>query len=104
DFALGPDRFRQMLKQTEGVDIDLAQLEEIGRKDLQRNLDAMKQECDKYAPGITLIECSNKATASKASSTNVVEAATAQLADLRKFIQEKDVVAMPGTEECKVAQ
>jgi uncharacterized protein (DUF885 family) len=104
NFALGPDKFKQMLKQTEGVEIDLAQLEEIGRKDLQRNLDAMKQECDKYAPGMTLIECSNKATASKASATNVVEAATSQLADLRKFIQEKDVVSMPGTEECKVAQ
>jgi uncharacterized protein (DUF885 family) len=104
NFALGPDKFKQMLKQTEGVDVDLAQLEEIGRKDLQRNLDAMKQECDKYAPGMTLIECSNKATASKASATDVVAAATAQLTELRKFIQEKDVVSMPGTEECKVAQ
>jgi uncharacterized protein (DUF885 family) len=104
NFALGPDKFKQMLKQTEGVDIDLAQLEEIGRKDLQRNLDAMKLECDKYAPGMTLVECSNKATASKAEAANVVEAATTQLADLRKFIQEKDIVSMPGTEECKVAQ
>jgi uncharacterized protein (DUF885 family) len=104
NFALGPEKFKQMLKQTEGVDIDLAQLEEIGRKDLQRNLNAMKQECDKYAPGMSLIECSNKATASKAEAANVVEAATTQLADLRKFIQEKDIVSMPGTEECKVAQ
>jgi hypothetical protein len=104
NFALGPEKFKLMLKQTEGVDIDVAQLEEIGKKDLQRNLDAMKQECDKWAPGMTLIECSNKATASKASATNVVDAASAQLADLRKFIQEKDIVSMPGTEECKVAQ
>jgi uncharacterized protein (DUF885 family) len=104
DFALGPDKFKQMLKQTEGVDIDLAQLEEIGKKDLQRNLDAMKQECDKYAPGVSLMDCSNKASAHKAEGTNVVEAATAQLADLRKFIQDKDIVSMPGTEEAKVAQ
>ena len=104
DFALGPEKFKLMLKQTEGVDIDLAQLEEIGRKDLQRNLDAMKAECEKYAPGKTLIECSDKATASKAEATNVVDAATAQLTDLRKFIQEKDVVTIPGTEQLKVAQ
>src|SRR4029079_16568847 len=104
DFALGPDRFRQMLKQTEGVDIDLTQLEEIGRRDLQRNLDAMKQECDKYAPGKTLIECSDQASAHKAEGANVVEAATAQLADLRGFIQQKDLLTIPGTEECKVAQ
>ena len=104
NFALGPDKFKAMLKQTEGVDIDLAQLEEIGKKDLQRNLDAMKVECDKFAPGMTLIECSNKASEHKAEGSDVVQAATAQLAELRKFIQEKDIVTVPGTEECKVAQ
>lgn len=102
NFALGPEKFRQMLKQTEGVDIDLAQLEDIARKDLQRNLDAVKTECEKYAPGKTLIECNTKANESKAEGANLVEAATKQLADLRKFIQEKDVVSVPGTEECKV--
>jgi uncharacterized protein (DUF885 family) len=104
DFALGPDKFKAMLKQTEGVDIDLAQLEEIGKKDLQRNLDAVKAECDKYAPGKTLIECSNMASAHKAEGKDVVAAATAQLGDLRKFIQDKDIVTIPGTEEAKVAQ
>ena len=104
NFALGADKFKAMLKQTEGVDIDLAQLEEIGKKDLERNLGAMKMECDKYAPGMSLIDCSNKASAHKAEGTNVVQAATAQLTDLRKFIQEKDIVTVPGTEEAKVAQ
>ena len=104
NFALGPDKFKAMLKQTEGVDIDLAQLEDIGKKDLQRNLDAMKQECDKYAPGMTRIQCSDKASANKAEGTDVVDAATKQLADLRKFIQDKDIVTIPGTEEAKVAQ
>jgi len=103
NFALGADKFKAMLKQTEGVDIDLAQLEEIGRKDLQRNLDAMKAECDKYAPGATLIDCSNKASAHKAEGADIVQAANAQLGDLRKFIQEKDILTIPGTEEAKVA-
>jgi len=104
NFALGPDNFKGMLKQTEGVDIDLAKLEEIGNKDLQRNLDALKQECDKYDSGKTLKECSDKASAIKAEGKDVVEAATTQLGDLRKFIQDKDLVSMPGTEEAKVAQ
>ena len=104
NFALGADKFRQMLKQTEGVDIDLAKLEEIAKQDLDRNLAAFKLECEKYAPGKTLIECNNKASASKAEGKDVVEAATKQLADLRKFLQERDIVTIPGTEECKVAQ
>jgi hypothetical protein len=101
-FALGPDKFTAMLKQTEGVDIDLARLEDIGKKDLQRNLDSIKEECDKYAPGKTLKECSDKASANKAEGKDVVEAATKQLGELRQFITEKDVVSMPGTEEAKV--
>lgn len=102
NFALGADKFKLMLKQTEGVDIDLAELEKIARADLDRNLAAVKAECDKYAPGATLVECNNKANSRKAPGT-LVEAATRQLADLRKFVQEKDIVSVPGTEECKVA-
>ena len=104
DFALGADKFKAMLKQTEGVDIDLAKLEDIGKQDLQRNTDALKQECDKFAPGKTLLECMAKASANKAEGANVVDAATKQLGDIRKFIQEKDIVTIPGTEEAKVAQ
>ena len=103
-FALGPVKFQAMFKQTEGVDIDLKQLEDIGKKDLQLNLDAMKQQCGKYAPGKSLKACSDQASAHKAEGRDVVAAATTQLADLRKFIQDHDLVSMPGTEEAKVAQ
>lgn len=103
-FALGADKFKQMLKQTEGVDIDLAELERVARADLDRNLSAFKAECDKWAPGKTLAECNAKANAIKAEGTDLVDAATKQLTELRKFIQDKNIVSVPGTEECKVAQ
>jgi hypothetical protein len=102
NFALGEKKFAWMLKATEGVDIDLAKLEEIAKQDLQRNLDALKQECDKYAPGKTLKECSTKASASKAEGKDVVDMAAKQLDGLKKFIQEKDLASIPGTEDCKV--
>jgi hypothetical protein len=104
NFALGSDKFKLMLKQTEGVDIDLGKLEEIAKADLKRNTDALKAECEKFAPGKTLTECSNKASADKAEGKDVVEAATNQLADLRKYIVDHDIVTIPGTEEAKVAQ
>ncbi|MEO7674469.1 MAG: DUF885 domain-containing protein [Pyrinomonadaceae bacterium] len=102
NFALGADRFKQMLKQTEGVDIDLTKLEEIAKADLDRNLVAFKAECEKYAPGKSLIECNDRGNKRKAPGT-LVEAATKQLAELRVFLQEKDIVTVPGTEECRVA-
>ena len=102
NFALGAETFGKMLKMTEGVEIDLAKLEEIGKQDLQRNTDALRNECEKYTPGKTLQECMAKASASKAEGKDVVEAATNQLTDLRKFLTEKDIVSIPGTEELKV--
>ncbi len=104
NFALGADKFKLMLKQTEGVDIDLARLEEIAKADLDKNLAAVKAECETYAPGMSLVECNKKANLRKAAGKDLVEAATTQLTDLRKFLEEKDIVSVPGTEECKVAQ
>jgi hypothetical protein len=103
-FALGPEKFKQMLKQTEGVDIDLAELERIARADLDRNLAAVKAECDTYAPGLPLTECNAKANAVKAEGSDLIDAATKQLTELRKFVVEKDIVSVPGTEECKVGK
>lgn len=104
NFALGPEKFRQMLKDTEGVDIDLAELEKIAQADLERNLVAVKAECDKYAPSASLIECNNKANENKAEGSDLIDAASKQLLELRKFLEEREVVSIPGTEELKVAQ
>lgn len=104
NFALGPEKFRQMLKDTEGVDMDLAELEKIAQADLERNLAAVKAECEKYAPGLSLIDCNNKANESKAEGANLIDAAAKQLVELRKFLEEKQIVSIPGTEELKVGQ
>jgi uncharacterized protein (DUF885 family) len=103
DFALGADRFAQMLRDTERVDIPLAELEAIGRADLKRNQDALRASCARYAPGATLQACMNKMAANKPKG-GAVQAARAQLAGLKRFIQDKDLVSIPGTEEAKVEE
>jgi hypothetical protein len=103
DFALGADRFAQMLRDTEMVDVPLAELEAIGRADLKRNQDALRSTCGRYAPGATLQACMNKMAANKPKG-GAVQAARAQLAGLKRFIQEKDLVSIPGTEEAQVEE
>jgi uncharacterized protein (DUF885 family) len=71
---------------------------------LQRNLDSLRQQCEKFAPGKTLQQCMTNAAAHKAAGVNPVEAAKNQLGGLRKFLLEKEIVTIPGTEEVKVAQ
>ena len=51
EFALGPELFRQMLWDTERVDIGLDELEAIARADLERNQEALRGACETFAPG-----------------------------------------------------
>jgi len=103
DFALGADKFAQMLRDTEMVDLPLAELEAIGRADLKRNQDSLRAACAQYAPGAAIQACMDKMGANKPAG-GPVQAARAQLAGLKAFIQEKDLVTIPGPEEAKVEE
>jgi hypothetical protein len=104
DYALGPEKFSLMLKMTEGVDIPLGRLDEIGKRDLQRNLKALEQECKKLAPDKTVEECMAMVAARKAEGDGPVDAASRQWAGLREFVESQDLVSIPGTEQARVAQ
>jgi len=100
-FALGADKFAKMLHATERVDIPIAQLKKAGEADLARNLASLKSACDSFLPGKSLTDCVAKVEADKPVG-GAVEGARAQLAGLRQFIIDKDLVTIPGTEQAKV--
>lgn len=102
-YALGAEKFSNMVKKTEGVDISLAELEAIGRADLKRNQDALAAACSTYAPGLGAQDCMNKMNANKASDGPVAEARR-QLPPLKAFLQQTDLVSIPGTEEALVEE
>jgi len=101
DFALGAEKFAKMLQATERVDIPIAQLKAAGEADLARNLAALKAACAQFAPGQTLQQCMDKDNADKPEG-GAVEGARAQLAGLKQFLVDKDLVTIPGPEEAKV--
>lgn len=103
NFALGAEKFSEMLKATERVDVPLSELAQIGRRDLDKNLAALKEACSTYAPGASITECVAKAQSHKPTG-GAVEMARKQLGDLKAFINEKKLVTIPGTEEAKVAE
>ncbi len=102
-YALGAQRFANMLRMTEGVTTPLARLEEIGRADLQRNLDALAQACRGYAEHDTIEACVAKINADKPTGGAVV-GATEQLSQLRQFVIQHEVVTVPGMEEALVRE
>jgi uncharacterized protein (DUF885 family) len=103
DFALGPQRFAQMIRDTEMVDVPLDQLERIGRADLQRNQRALAAACAQYAPGAAIAACMERMSANKPAG-GPVAAARSQLAGLRAFITSHDLVSIPGTEQAQVEE
>lgn len=103
NFALGAKRFQQMLYDTEMVDTPLDQLEAIGRADLASNQGLLREACARWAVGMTVPQCMEKMNASKPQG-GAVAGARAQLAGLKQFIQEKNLVSIPGTEEAKVEE
>lgn len=103
NFALGPDKFAAMLKETEAVDVPLDQLEQVGEADLKRNQDALKAACAQFAPGKTIPECMAKMSADKPKDGPVAEARR-QIPMLEKFVREKDLVTIPGGEQAKVEE
>jgi hypothetical protein len=101
DFALGPDLFREMLWDTERVDISLEELEAIGRADMARNLQNLKDACAEFAPGSSLQDCFAKMSDNKPK-VDSVESARDQLQEIRQFMVQEDLVSIPGSEEAKV--
>jgi uncharacterized protein (DUF885 family) len=103
NFALGREKFQRMLADTEMVNVPIDELERIGRADLAANQKLLGEACSRYAPGATIPACMEKMGANKPAG-GPVAAARAQLAGLKQFIIDKDVVSIPGPEEAKVEE
>jgi uncharacterized protein (DUF885 family) len=103
NFALGKEKFQRMLADTEMVNVPVEELERIGRADLAANQKLLGEACSRYAPGQTIEACMAKMSANKPQG-GAVAGARAQLAGLKQFIQQHDIVTIPGPEEAKVEE
>ena len=101
DYALGEERFLKMLKDTQGVDITLADLKAAGELDLQRNLDMLYEACADFAPGESTEACVLKMQNRKPPE-GAVDGATRQLPALKQFLIDNDIVSIPSDEEALV--
>ncbi len=102
-FPLGKDLFAEMLKDTDGVDLAVGDIEAAGRADLERNTQALKAACTAFLPKGSLAACIAKVAADKPQASPV-EAAREQLVELKKFVQDNNVVSIPGNDEALVAE
>lgn len=100
-YALGEKRFLEMLRAKEGVDVSIAELKAAGERDLEANLLALQEACEEYAPDLDVRACVLKAQSNKPAG-GAVEGARRQLPELRQFVEENQIVSIPGTEDALV--
>jgi hypothetical protein len=103
DYALGPELFRQMIYDTERVDISLDELEAMGQADMKRNKIALGEACAEFAPGESIRSCFAM-MANRKPPGGAVETARLQMEETKAFLLEKDLVTIPGNEEALVAE
>jgi len=103
EFALGAEKFSEMLRVTEHVVLPSEELELVGRKDLERNHAALVEACAAFAPKLGLAACVDRMRANKPVG-GTVEGARAQLEQLREFVLEQKIVTIPSREQALVAE
>ena len=104
DFALGPERFREMLATLEGVDVDLDALERAGREDLARNRAALEAVAREIAPGRPLAEVVRATDEDKPPPEGVLALATQQMRALRGFLESTGLTRIPSDEEAEARE
>ncbi len=103
DFAIGAELFSAMLKQSEGVDIPLDRLTEIGKADLARNLAALDEACREFAPGTDRKGCTTRMKSHRPQG-GAVAGARNQLDMLRAFVVEQKLAKIPADDPILVDQ
>ena len=94
DFALGAPSFSRCFARPNASTCRSRSSSWSGRKDLERNLAALKEACAAFAPKASLAACVDKMRANKPTG-GTVEGARAQLAELRQFVHRQEARLHP---------
>ncbi|MYA31287.1 MAG: DUF885 domain-containing protein [Gammaproteobacteria bacterium] len=103
DFALGEERYRELLWRRYRIDLDWKTLKGVAQADLARNLELLRTACKQVDPEITIAECAAMVRDDKPAQ-GAVARANEQLPELRDFLLHADIVGIPSDETAFVAE
>jgi len=104
DFALGEERFLRMLRETQGIEIGLAQLEEIFAADLARNQAALAAAAAALDPQASVAEVVARVLAEKPAAGEVLALATRQSEAMREAVLRLELASIPSDDEVEVVE
>jgi uncharacterized protein (DUF885 family) len=102
DYPIGAEHFLRMLADKEMISIDLARLEEIGKRDLDRNLGSVEVAARKLHPRRAIPQILARANADRPPVDKIFAEATAQSTAMRQLLIDKDLVTIPAEDAAEV--
>ncbi len=103
EFALGAERYRNMLRYNELIDLPLEQLLAIGEADLQRNKAALETLAHTLNPHASVNEQMKVLASKHPRAEDLINETRQILEGLRTFLVERDLITLPAESVCIVA-
>ncbi len=96
DFAIGEKAFRNIVRLTEGLDIPLARLREIGETDLQRNLARAREITKARFPGRTVADVMKMMSQEVYTADTLIPSIAREAESVRQFCIDRDIITIPS--------
>ncbi|MHA2104951.1 MAG: DUF885 domain-containing protein [Candidatus Hodarchaeales archaeon] len=97
NFALGEEKYLELLQKQEAFETDLETLLKVGEEDLERNYQAMKSLLDKQGTDFL-----DKVMSDGPDLDKIFDYATSTLDRARQFVIDSGIASVPTDEQCKV--
>jgi uncharacterized protein (DUF885 family) len=104
DFALGEEKFRRFLAQTELVDIPPQKILEIGMAQLKAEQDAFAEAAKKIDPNKPPIEVFKQIQSEHPTAENLIPDVAKDLDKIRKYVLNRRLVSIPSEVRAKVKE
>jgi len=104
DFALGEEKFRRLLAQTELVDLPPQKILEIGMAQLKAEQEAFADAAKKIDPNKSPIEVFKQIQSEHPTSENLIPDVAKDLDTIRKYVSSHHLVTIPSEVRAKVKE
>jgi len=104
DFALGEEKFRRLLAQTELVDLPPQKILEIGMQQLKAEQEAFAEAAKKIDPNKSPIEVFKQIQSEHPTPENLIPDVAKDLEKIRKYVSSHHLVTIPSDVRAKVKE